>query len=385
MTDQPILLDVSRLIWRQWTRRLPTGIDRVCLAYLAHFRPRARAVVQFRSFRRILDRAASERLFDLLLMGSRSFRSELVAVLAASIGRSEKPQIGQIYLNVGHTGLNSPYIGRWLREQDLLPVFLIHDLIPITNPEYCRDGEADRHQLRMESALRLSGGLIVNSAQTGRNLKEFAQDRGLAMPPCLVAWLGTAVSPKIESIELGMPKRPYFVMVGTIEARKNHLVILEAWREIVANLGSRAPDLIIIGQRGWEAANAIGILDNPGSLEKRVHEISGCDDDRMAELLNGAQAMLMPSFVEGFGLPVVEALQQGVPVIVSDLPVFREIAGDIPTYLDPHDRGAWVKAVIEYLDAGAAERQRQLKAIRGFRAPTWIHHFDLVDEFLESL
>ena len=341
-------------------------------------------MVQFRRFRRILNRAASERLFDLLLQGSSHFRSELVTVLAASIGRSEKSQSGQVYLNVGHTGLNSPYIGRWLREQKLLPVFLIHDLIPITNPEFCRDGEADRHHLRMESALRLSSGLIVNSAETGRDLKAFAKDLGLAMPPCVVAWLGTTISPTTETIETGMPKRPYFVMVGTIEARKNHLVILEAWREIVANLGSRAPDLIIIGQRGWEAANAIEILDNPGPLEKRVHEISGCDDDRMAELLNGAQAMLMPSFVEGFGLPVVEALQQGVPVIASDLPVFREIAGAIPTYLDPHDRSAWVNAVIEYMSAGV-ERQRQLKAIGGFRAPTWTHHFDLVDEFLEAL
>ena len=107
MQGAPILLDVSRLIWRQWTRRLPTGIDRVCLAYLEHFQAKARAVVQFRQFRRILDRKSSNRLFDLLLNGSSRFRSELIRTLAVSAASTERSEAGQIYLNVGHTGLNS--------------------------------------------------------------------------------------------------------------------------------------------------------------------------------------------------------------------------------------------------------------------------------------
>ena len=88
MRDAPILIDVSRLIWRQWTRRLPTGIDRVCLAYLQRFHEEALAVVQFRRFRRILDRRGSARLFDLLLNGSGHFQSSLTAILAATAVRA---------------------------------------------------------------------------------------------------------------------------------------------------------------------------------------------------------------------------------------------------------------------------------------------------------
>ena len=88
MRYKPILIDVSRLIWRQWTRRLPTGIDRVCLAYLEHLREEALAVVQFRRFRWILDRTASTRLFDLLLNDSTNFRLKLVATLAAASVRA---------------------------------------------------------------------------------------------------------------------------------------------------------------------------------------------------------------------------------------------------------------------------------------------------------
>lgn len=384
MTDSPILFDVSRLIWRQWTRRLPTGIDRVCLAYLVHFQSRARAVVQFRRFRRILDRKASNRLFELLLGGSDHFRSELVATLAAAAVRTENSCPGQIYLNVGHTGLNVPDMGSWLSGQRLIPIFLIHDLIPITHPIYCREGEADRHQLRVEAAIRASVGIIVNSASTAQELEQFAIDRGFAMPPCLIAWLGTDTKAIRANGGPDARDRPYFVMIGTIEARKNHLLILEAWRDIVARLGDQAPELIVIGQRGWEAADAIAILDDPGLLRDHVHELAGCDDERMAELLAGAQAMLMPSFVEGYGLPVVEALQQGVPVIASDLPVFREIAGDIPTYLDPTDRSAWEKAVLDHLGEGV-ERTRQLRAIGNFHAPQWTDHFKLVDKFLAKV
>src|SRR3954468_227635 len=74
----PILLDVSRLIWRRWRGRLPTGIDRVCLAYLRHFGPRAQAVVQHDGFRRILDPKASQQLFALLENPGARFKAALL-------------------------------------------------------------------------------------------------------------------------------------------------------------------------------------------------------------------------------------------------------------------------------------------------------------------
>jgi glycosyltransferase involved in cell wall biosynthesis len=384
ITDAPILLDVSRLIWRQWTRRLPTGIDRVCLAYLSHFHSRARAVVQFRRFRLILGRKGSSLLFELLLNGSHNFRSELAAIFIATVGRTERTRAGQIYLNVGHTGLNSPHLGPWLSKRGLRSVFLVHDLIPINHPQYCREGEAARHVQRVETALRSANGLILNSAATARELVQFARARDVVMPPTLNAWLGIDTMPANSAATPMECRRPYFVMIGTIEARKNHLLILQAWREIIATLGDQAPSLVVIGQRGWEAAEAIAILDDPGPLEGHVHEMSGCDDAQMSKILAGARAMLMPSFVEGFGLPLVEALREGVPVIASDLPVFREIAGDIPTYLNPHDHAAWVKAIIGYT-GNSVERRRQLNAARSYRAPSWTDHFALVEEFLERI
>ena len=79
------------------------------------------------------------------------------------------------------------------------------------------------------------------------------------------------------------------------------------------------------------------MLDDATELRVNVLELGSCADDELAAIVAGRERLLMPSFAEGFGLPVVEALELGTPVIASDLPVFREIAGDIPTYLDCSD------------------------------------------------
>lgn len=381
LVDTPILLDVSRLIWRRWTGRLPTGIDRVCLAYLEHFGPRARAVVQFRQFRRVLSRKDSEALFALLLGGDSAFKARLVAILAKAALRGDQTAHGQIYLNIGHTGLNSPYLGRWLADRGLRPVYLIHDLIPISHPQYCRPGEGARHRERMTNALRTARGIIVNSQDTARETDRFARSEALPMPPCTVAWLGTDETGQVER---RMVAEPYFVIVGTIEARKNHLLLLQVWADLVARLGEKAPELVIVGQRGWEADDAIAVLDNLGPLEGRVRELGRCSDSEMLRKIAGARALLMPSFVEGFGLPVIEALEIGTPVIASDIGVFREIAGNIPRYVDPTDKEGWAEAIISLLSEGP-ERRRQDEALRAFQPPEWSNHFATVERFLTSL
>jgi hypothetical protein len=115
-----------------------------------------------------------------------------------------------------------------------------------------------------------------------------------------------------------------------------------------------------------------------------VTERGRCDDAALATLLRGARALLMPSFAEGYGMPVVEAMRLGVPVIASDLPVFREIAGVIPTYLSPLDGSGWERMVLDYAGASAT-RDRQLAALHGYRAPDWASHFAAVEPWLATL
>jgi glycosyltransferase involved in cell wall biosynthesis len=82
---------------------------------------------------------------------------------------------------------------------------------------------------------------------------------------------------------------------------------------------------------------------------------------------------------------LVEALQSGTPVIASDLPVFREVAGDIPDYLDPLDGTAWLTQILRYASPDSPERQSQLQRMAGFRAPSWSAHFTAVDALIDDL
>lgn len=382
----PILLDSTRLIWRRWAGRRPTGIDRVCLAYAEHFADRAQAVVQHKYCRRILDRQESRRLFGLLADGGKGFRRKFA--LGAVLGgarRSADRGHGRIYLNIGHTGLDDPGYRSWLGQNDVRPVHFIHDLIPITHPHFCRSGEADRHRARIATAL--SGtAIIANSRATLDTVSSFARSEGLDQPPALAAWLGIDLDGTgVEASNRLAAGPPTFVMLGTIEGRKNHLMILRIWQDLAGSLGTNTPRLTIIGQRGWECAEALALLDGESLPRGVVTEIGGCDDRALQAHLRSARALLFPSLAEGYGLPLVEALASGTPVIASDLPVFREIGQGIPDLVDPLDPAAWRAMILAYGREGSPERSAQCRRLAKFAAPTWKSHFERVETFLAAL
>lgn len=379
----PILLDVTRLIWRRSKGRLPTGIDRVCLAYLEHFGGRAQAVIQHERFRGIIDRQASLELFDLLARPPAAFRRALIGGFLRNLGRLRESGEDRLYLNIGHTGLNSPGFEAWCRRAHVRPVYMVHDLIPITNPEFCRAGETEKHRERMRTVLSTGSAVIGNSQVTIDDLEAFGAQERLPMPPHAVAWLGSDAEP--SRVPIRPPDRPTFVVLGTIEGRKNHGMLLRIWTRLIHSLGAAAPRLLIIGQRGWEADAVFKRLDNSKELKDHVVELNRCSDADIAHHLGSARALLFPSIVEGYGLPLVEALGGGVPAIASDLPVFREIAGNAPDYLDPRDEAGWERAILEYATEGSAARQAQLQRIGSFTRPTWRAHFDRVEELLRSL
>jgi glycosyltransferase involved in cell wall biosynthesis len=380
-SDDKVLLDVTRMVWRAWRGRHPTGIDRVCLAYVDHFKDRALAVVQRRGQFRVLSAPRSRKLFDLLLKGHAVAKADLARVLAiaAFLDRRDPPAGGMTYLNVGHTGLNDRAIAGWIERNRVRAFYLIHDLIPITNPEFCRPQESEKHRERMRNVLETATGVIGNSQVTLDELSEFAAAQGLRMPAQATAWIcgfGAGVGVRGKALD-----RPYFITVGTIEARKNHMMLLRIWKRIVAVAGEEAPILVVVGQPGWEAGEALEVLEDLEDLEGSVFHLQDCDDEELAAWLAGARALLMPSVAEGFGLPIVEALSLGTPVIASDLPVYREIVGTIPTYLQPDDQRAWEAAITSFMKDGS-ERGRQQRQIPGYRQPNWQEHFAVVEDWL---
>jgi glycosyltransferase involved in cell wall biosynthesis len=270
-----------------------------------------------------------------------------------------------------------------VRHYGFKPLFFVHDLIPITHPEYCRPGEIDRHKARMNTVLGAGHGVIANSAATLQELLAYSRIHGLIMPQAVVAHLAPAQFP--SPVATPPLNRPYFVILGTIEPRKNHWMLLQVWRQLIECLDDIAPLLVIIGRRGWECENVLDLLDRCSALKGFVFEYPACADAELASWLSHSQALLSPSFTEGYGMPLVEALSLGVPVIASDLPAFREIAGDIPEYVDPLDGRGWRDLVVEYASTDSRARLLQRQRMSGFVAPSWDSHFEQVEAFMERL
>lgn len=377
-----MLIEITRLLDRAMQGRRPTGVDRVGLAYVMHFRERARALVRFAGRWVVFAEADSQRLFDWVIapVAKSAFR---ICWLAGKnyVLNCLPPAAGSILLNTGHSGLDGHDYGARVGAYRLRPLYFLHDLIPVAFPEYGRAGEDARHRRRLETMLMTASGLIVNSSATGREFDAYASRLGVTAPPWVAAHLAPPAFPP-HAAERPM-REPYFAVLGTIEPRKNHLLLLNLWRWMGANIGQHVPRLVIIGQRGWECEQVVDMLERCALLKGSVVELSECDDAALATWLAHAQALLFPSFAEGYGIPLVEALSLGTPVIASDLPVFRELAGDIPEYLDPLDGIGWRQAVLDYTAADSPRRSAQLARMAGWKAPSWEEHFAVVEAFMD--
>lgn len=402
-----VLFDASRLISRT-ERTAPTGVDRVCLAY-------AEWLIALDDVRMIPVRSRKDRLvfidpvwFAECVQGLRKRwtngakrgpigteeRHLLEALYGHSVGTSvmsSPPTSAQTknphrlrvwkqffrsrtmpdlppsrhYFNVGHTSLNTPEILLSLKARNIQSVVLLHDLIPITHPEFCRPGDGTKHRRRVLTALQHSSRILVNSGYTASELGSFAQKEGIVPPPIDAVHLG--LEPVFVAQIHAPPPRPYFVHIGTIEARKNLAFLLTIWRRLHERMGDAAPQLVLIGRYGWENEAVLDHLERSPNLRGLVHQAADLPDASLATLMNNAQAVLAPSSVEGFDLPTVEASALGVPLIASDIPVHRELVPHAEL-IDPLDGLGWLAAL---------ERATLNRPIApAYTPPTWPKHFE---------
>lgn len=393
---ESILLDVTRLVSRTWTRRSSTGIDRVCEAYCRHLRSRSRAVVQFRGVVKVLSARDSQHLFDVLLDPTEFSRRGIVRFALGALARapSRIEGAGRLYINTSHTDFDLQVHHDWIESNDLRPVYFVHDLIPINNPNLSSQRAVERHLGRVLGALSSAAGVIVNSAATKQDLMEFAAQHRLSPPPILTATLaGQNLSAQVNSDQghvsdaneaIPDGNTAYFVCVGTIERRKNYELLLRVWSRLKARLGQACPMLIIIGQLGPQSGHVMKAYRAKPELKDLVRFVTDAPDAQLGKLVAGARGLLMPTLAEGFGLPMLEALQLGTPVIASDIPSLREIGQGIPLFIERSNDKGWEQAIETFSDPGS-DRDRQLGLMPEFVNPTWDSHFSTVDHWLNSL
>lgn len=288
-----------------------------------------------------------------------------------------------IYLNVAQLLLEQPRFFRWLDGRpDVVPVFFIHDLLPLDMPEYWAAGYREKFERRIATALRYGKAFVTSTESVKQRLIEERRRRGLADVPVHAAALPSSlvVDDRRALRDAELSSHPYFVIVGTIEPRKNHLLLLNIWRRF-AERGGNVPKLLVVGARGWENEQTMDVLDRSRAIGPHVHEVSGLATGTLATLIANARALLMPSFAEGYGLPVAEALSLGTPVIASDIGVFRETSQGLAMLRHPLDGLGWMSAIEQLAADNSAAR---LEAGR-FVAPDWAEYFRRLGDFLGRL
>ena len=246
-------------------------------------------------------------------------------------------------------------------------------------PEYFRVAEFERHRARLANVARFSAAAIVTTRTVAGDLRAYMRDLGRGDIPVFVA--PTPVSPTFltpRSSDPALQGHPFFVLCSTLEPRKNHLMILAVWRALVERLGAEAPKLVLVGTRGWHYDAIIDLIERGPALRGHVLEVGGLSTPGLKRLIDNARALLMPTFNEGYGLPVHEALAAGAPVVASDIPVFRDLAAAGLTLCSPLDGEAWLETIAAHARAPRRDVARHAPA-------GWATYFDALDGFLEGL
>ncbi|MGU3495264.1 glycosyltransferase family 4 protein [Xanthobacteraceae bacterium A53D] len=275
--------------------------------------------------------------------------ASMISATGFTFGRNAVRHVPKnaVYVNVGHISLAMPIFLRWLDARpDVTPVFMLHDVIPLETPEYVSAPSAKHHATMVASTARHAAGLLVSTDAAQKSVTEALARFGrtdlmtLAQPLPLPRAFSTQTTP-----DPALAGIKYFVICGAIEPRKNHALLLDVWRKLITEMGDGAPHLVISGSPGWRSQSILSQLHDDLALQQRIHVVSGLSSPSLKRLLCGAVGLLMPSYAEGFGLPLIEASQLGIPVIASDIPAHREVAAEQALLLGPSDRPAWGAAI----------------------------------------
>jgi glycosyltransferase involved in cell wall biosynthesis len=252
-------------------------------------------------------------------------------------------------------------------------VTCVYDILPITHPEFFTSATLKMFRPWYKSAIAESDALFAISEATRQELLHRIGDTSV---PTEVFHLGADFAPgqRLASPGSGDKSIISFLMVGTIEPRKGHSTVLTAFQMLWASgMGVR---LVFVGRPGWKVAELIARLEELSVTSELFDYYPSASDEKLAQCYNEADAVIAASLAEGFGLPLVETLLLGKPLIASDIPAFREVAGGLPTYFEPGNPASLAAAVRALLADGSRSSEE---------FPRWITWDQSADQLMEKV
>lgn len=253
-------------------------------------------------------------------------------------------------------------------------VWMVYDLVPINVPQHCDPVMPPVFRAWLDHVVRLSDGFVCISEATRADLEAFMDrvlPKGERRPWTRSLHLGSDLesgrfsepSSEVVAVCQSLSTRPWLLALGTLEPRKDYVTIIAAYERLWAE--GADVGLVIVGKQGWNVESFAAKLRSHPEFGKRLYWLEGISDGDVRYLLSGAAALIQASIAEGFGLPVVEAGSLGVPLLLSDIPVFREIAGDDASYFPVGNSEALATLIAKGAGSG------QWKHPQSIRTMTW--------------
>ena len=244
-----------------------------------------------------------------------------------------------------------------IESNNLTVSHVIYDLVPIRYPEYHR-AALKFFEPCLKMILQTQSAVICISKVTADDVIAYYKEQNIKRSTPLniyyfhlsfemesITGAGTEVRPLLKDF---VNRGKTFLMVGTIEVRKNHITALRAFKKIVEQNPQEDAQLLIIGRLGWLVEEFVEMISNDSQLQSKVLWLQDASDFELHWAYQNSTALIAASFTEGFGLPLVEAAQFGLPIICSDIPIFREVTDGNAVYFQPQDDESLKKVLLDW-------------------------------------
>ena len=219
--------------------------------------------------------------------------------------------------------------------------FVVYDLLPVQFPAYFPSSTKDFHTRWLRTLVKFDGAICISKAVADDYDAWISENRITVSDTFKTTYFHLGADLNNSAPSKGLPadaeqmlatfrQRPTFLMVGTLEPRKGYRQILDAFTLLWQ--ANQNINLLIVGKIGWNIAEVAEILAKHPELNKKLFWLKGISDEYLEKIYAASTCLIAASEGEGFGLPLIESAQYGIPLMLRDIPVFREVAGDAAFY-----------------------------------------------------
>lgn len=284
---------------------------------------------------------------------------------------------GDVLLSLGATwgpGGHAEATSR-LRQRGVRVLRMIYDLIPTLKPQWVLPDTVAPVTAWVRRLLTESDHVFTISEFSRQEIMRYCDECGFHRSDMSVVRLGDVMAATAGDepppLPRFVPQRPFFICVSTLDVRKNHRLLYEAWRQLASREPDACPDLLCIGTPHLYVEDLLREMQSDRLVNGRIHLLHGIDDRELTWYYRHCMATIYPSWYEGWGLPVAESLGLGKICLASNATSIPEISADLPEFFEPHDTRRLVELVGRVLRDHDWRERREDLIRRTFRPTAW--------------